>query len=545
LKKQGSRSHSANRFSRRGNFLGGLTSRLLVFNILLAVFPIGAVLILGTYETQLLENQERAMVQQGRLLASALSGHDLTSEANAIIGRLGARTDARLRVVDENGLLLADSASPSTGEQDQTQVHVENTGGSVLTPPRQSYPEESIIYRVGALPTRAFKLVSRIIKAPRTPSVEAEHYSGKQVLDGSEIRSALEGRYGAITRISKGQRSVTLYSAIPIFQDEEVVGAVLASRSTFAILSNLYKLRFDIATIFLFSVGGAIILSILLARTVTVPVGRLCDQAEGILDEQGKMQSGFKPLSGNDEVADLSRALYRLSSRLQQRTDYMEDFIVDLVHEIKNPVAGILSAAELAGQDNGKTSRFLEVITREGHRIQRLLDDLKELISVDVRLNQGEESTATVGTILENMVSAYNCRKNKRVRVLFVNQSDSANPIQVLANPDRLAQAVLNLLDNAVSFSPENEKIEVVLGSPNKAKVKISVSDRGPGIAEDAKEKVFERWYTDRPNQESSRHTGLGLAIVRRIAEGYGGGVQSIPREGGGTIFELEFPVAT
>jgi len=543
LKKQSSRLLTAGRFSRRGSYLKGLTSRLLVFNILLAVFPIGAVFFLGTYESQLLESQERAMVQQGRLLASALSGHDLAGEANAIIGRLGARTDARLRVVDKNGRLLADSASPAASAQGQSTPSGENTQNSELT--SQSHPEESVIYRLGALPTRVFKLITRIIKAPETSNVDAEYYSGKQVLRGSEISSALEGRYGAITRISKGQRSVTLYSAIPIFQDEEVVGAVLTSRSTLAILSDLYKLRLDIATIFLFSVGGAIILSLLLARTVTVPVGRLCDQAESILDVHGKMQSGFKPLSGNDEVADLSRALYRLSSKLQQRTDYMEDFMADLVHEMKNPVAGILSAAELAERNaSGETNRFLGVITRESCRIQRLLDDLRELISVDVRLNQNEEVTASVGAILENIVSAYNCRENKGVQVVFIDQSDSASSIQALANPDRLAQAVLNLLDNAVSFSPENEKIEIVLDLPNRDKVKISVADRGSGITEDAKERVFERWYTDRPNREVSQHTGLGLSIVRGIAEGYGGSVRANPRAGGGSIFELEFAVA-
>lgn len=531
---------SAGRFSRRGKYLKGLTARLLVFNILLAVFPIGAVFFLGTYESQLLESQERAMVQQGRLLASALSGHDLASEANAIIGRLGARTDARLRVVNKNGLLLADSASPEAGAQGQSIPRTEDSQDS-----QQSYPEENVIYRIGALPTRALKLLTRIIRAPEITNIGAEYYSGKQVLRGSEISSALEGRYGAITRISKGQRSVTLYSAIPIFQDEEVVGAVLISRSTLAILSDLYKLRLDIATIFLFSVGGAIILSLLLARTVTVPVGRLCDQAESILDVQGKMQAGFKPLSGNDEVAELSRALYRLSSKLQQRTDYMEDFMADLVHEMKNPVAGILSAAELAERNaSGETNRFLGVITRESCRIQRLLDDLRELISVDVRLNQNEEVTASVGAILENIVSAYNCRRNKGARAVFIDQSGSASSIQALANPNRLAQAVLNLLDNAVSFSPENERVEIILDSPSKDKVKISVADRGPGIAEDAKERVFERWYTDRPNREASQHTGLGLAIVRGIAEGYGGSVQTIPREGGGSIFELEFAVA-
>lgn len=501
-------------------------------------------LFLGTYESQLLESQERAMVQQGRLLASALSGQNLSKEANEILIRLGARTDTRLRVVDKGGLLLADSASPTTDNEDQFTAKEENPQDSELAAPQQSQPEESLIYQIGALPNRAFKLITRITKSPNLPSADAEYYSGKQILYGSEISSALKGRYGAITRISKGQKSITLYSAIPIFQDEEVIGAVLASRSTLAILSNLYKLRLDIATIFLFSVGGAIVLSILLARTVTVPVGRLRNQAEGILDVQGKMQSSFKPLSGNDEVADLSQALYNLSSRLQQRTDHMEAFMADLVHEMKNPVAGILSAAELANQNSsGETSRFLEVITRESYRIQRLLEDLRELISVDVRLNRSEEVTATVAMILEGIVSAYNCRRNGGVEVLFVDRSGSDNSIQVLANPDRLAQAVLNLLDNAVSFSPENGKVEIILDSPKNAKVRISVADRGPGIAEEVKEKIFERWYTDRSDLEPSQHTGLGLAIVRGIVEGYGGRVRTISRNGGGSIFELEFPM--
>ena len=440
----------------------GLTARLLIFNLLLAVFPIGAVLFLGTYESQLLETQERAMVQQGRLLASALVGHDLAKEAAAILGRLGARTDARLRVVNNRGLLIADSASPADPEISGEDIEgessiasssrsttVEETPGdseSEETPP--SYPEENVIYRIGALPTRTFKTVSGFIRPPETPRGDAEYYSGREILDGREVRSALGGRYGAATRISRGQKSVTLYSAIPVFRDDEVVGAVLVSRSTFSILSDLYQLRLDIATIFLFSVGAAVILSILLARTVTVPVGRLRDQAESILDERGKLQARFKPLSGRDEVADLSRALYRLSSRLQERTDHMEDFMADLVHEMKNPVAGILSASELAEQTaKGETRRFLDVIDREGRRIQRLLDDLRELISVDVRLDRGERDEVDVATILNSIVLGYPYHRKAGVNIEFIDETENPEPVFVVADPDRLAQAVLNLLD--------------------------------------------------------------------------------------------------
>jgi len=523
--------------------LKGLTARLLIFNLLLAVFPIGAVLFLGTYETQLLESQERAMVQQGRILASALAGHDLKVEANAILERLRERTDARLRVVDDQGGLLADSARPETDEK-ETAVKPEGEN------PEASYPEENVIYRIGALPTRTYKTLSGYIRPPQTPNGVAEYYSGRDILDGPEIKSALNGRYGAATRISRGQKSVTLYSAIPVFREDKVVGAVLVSRSTFSILSDLYQLRLDIAIIFLFSVGAAVILSILLARTVTVPVGRLRDQAESILDERGKLRAGFKPLSGRDEVADLSRALYRLSSRLQQRTDHMEDFMADLVHEMKNPVAGILSASELAGQTaDGEVLRFLEVIDREGRRIQRLLDDLRELISVDVRLDRGERERVDTRTILKNMVSAYPHHRKAGVNIFFIDDipQETEDKIFIAADPDRLAQAILNLVDNAVSFSPERGTVEISLKKTAPAKgtlsrIQISIADRGPGIPAESVNKVFERWYTDRPENESSDHTGLGLAIVKGIVEGYAGSISIISREGGGTIFLMEFP---
>jgi len=529
--------------------LKGLTGRLLIFNLLLAVFPVGAMLFLGTYERQLLESQERAMVQQGRLLASALVGHDLADEAESILGRLGARTDARLRVVDQDGRLLADSAAPAESEEPE-----EPDGDETAPSPSRetgepdegsaSYPEESVIYRIGALPARTVRYVTGFTRPPVPTRGEAEFYVGKAVLDGPEIQAALNGRYGAATRISSGQRSVTLYSAIPILRDKDVIGAVLVSRSTFAILTDLYRLRLDIMQIFLISVGAAVLLSILLARTVTVPVGRLRDQAESLLDERGKLTASFKPLSARDEVADLSRALHRLSSRLQERTDHLEDFMADLVHEMKNPVAGILSAAELAdGTAGEETRRFLAVIEREGRRIQRLLDDLRELISVDVRLDQGEGDRADVDRVLRTIVEGYPWRAKRGVTVVYSGCPDAA---EIDVDPDRLAQAVINLVDNAVSFSPDEGTVDVDLEcsgeKPARGTVRISVADRGPGIPPEAEGRVFERWYTDRPESEATTHTGLGLAIVRGIAEGYGGRVSAEARDGGGAVFVLEFP---
>lgn len=552
----------------------GLTSRLLVFNLLLAVFPAGALFFLGTYEAQLLEGQERAMVQQGRLLASALEGRDLAAEASAVLERLGTRNDSRLRVVDEGGRLLADSALESSGAGPEAEGELEaeqgpesgaEAGGGeeavsegTAEEPVQpgSPPEEHVIYRIGAWPARAIRRITRFIGRPRVSGGgDAEYYIGREVLEGPEIRAALEGRYGAATRISQGQISVTLYSAIPILRHDAVIGAVLVSRSTLAILNTLYQLRLDMTVIFLLSVGAAVLLSVLLARTVTVPVGRLRNQAESLLDERGKLQARFKPLSGGDEVADLSRALHQLSNRLQERTLHLEDFMADLVHEMKNPVAGILSAAELADASvSGEARRFINVIDREGRRIQHLLDDLRELISVDVHLDRSGRGPVDIVDLVRTLAASYPRRPREDVRVKLFDVPEV--PIYIDADAHRLTQAVLNLVDNAVTFSPENGSVDLNLYA-DPSQVAIHVADDGPGIPQGDSEKIFERWYTDRPREDGIDHTGLGLAIVRGIAMGYGGRVYSHSprsphspdspdlsrgRRRGGAVFVLEFP---
>lgn len=552
----------------------GLTSRLLVFNLLLAVFPAGALFFLGTYEAQLLEGQERAMVQQGRLLASALEGRDLAAEASAVLERLGTRNDSRLRVVDEGGRLLADSALESSGAGPEAEGELEaeqgpesgagaeggeeavSEGTAAVPVQPGSPPEEHVIYRIGAWPARAIRRITRFIGRPRVSGGgDAEYYIGREVLEGPEIRAALEGRYGAATRISQGQISVTLYSAIPILRHDAVIGAVLVSRSTLAILNTLYQLRLDMTVIFLLSVGAAVLLSVLLARTVTVPVGRLRNQAESLLDERGKLQARFKPLSGGDEVADLSRALHQLSNRLQERTLHLEDFMADLVHEMKNPVAGILSAAELADASvSGEARRFINVIDREGRRIQHLLDDLRELISVDVHLDRSGRGPVDIVDLVRTLAASYPRRPREDVRVKLFDVPEV--PIYIDADAHRLTQAVLNLVDNAVTFSPENGSVDLNLYA-DPSQVAIHVADDGPGIPQGDSEKIFERWYTDRPREDGIDHTGLGLAIVRGIAMGYGGRVYSHSprsphspdspdlsrgRRSRGAVFVLEFP---
>ncbi|RLW68912.1 MAG: hypothetical protein B6D68_02835 [spirochete symbiont of Stewartia floridana] len=207
---------------------------------------------------------------------------------------------------------------------------------------------------------------------------------------------------------------------------------------------------------------------------------------------------------------------------------------------MKNPVACILSASELAEQTvQGEAKRFLTVIDNETRRIQRLLDGLRELISVDIRLDKGYLETVNVGGMIQNLIEDYPPQRRGSTIVEYISLLDK--PVFININPDRFAQAVLNLVDNAVSFSPQGGRVALSVGTKDKL-VTISVADQGPGIPEDETEKIFNRWYTDRPEGDAARHTGLGLAIVQGIATGYDGQVYAMNAPAGGAVFTLNFP---
>lgn len=212
-------------------FLSRITVRLLIFNILIVFLPVAALLYLDTYEQQLLRALEHALVQQGRILASALAGQNplQPDSARRILQQLEQRHEARLRIVDPKGRLLADSSrlGPRRDEVTAAGANAEDVVPA----------EQRLLYLIATYPVQLYR---RLFRPPEPPFEPAEFYINTSILMGPEIQEALEGRYGALTRISTGgQRSVTLYSAIPIRSEGSVVGAVLVSQSTYRILRDL------------------------------------------------------------------------------------------------------------------------------------------------------------------------------------------------------------------------------------------------------------------------------------------------------------------
>jgi two-component system sensor histidine kinase ChvG len=361
-------------------------------------------------------------------------------------------------------------------------------------------------------------MVKKFFLPPRPVFSGGEYYSGRKVLLGPEIRAALEGRYGAATRLSSGgQVSVNLYSAIPVLSGEEVIGAVLVSRSTYGILLNLYRVRLDIIKIFLLSLIFSLALSLVLSFTIIRPLKKLRSQAEEVLDKRGRLSGRFVGLKGRDEIGDLSRSLSGLSDKLEKRIAYIDNFTADLLHELKNPLAAIRGMVELSLGSPRKEEQLLRGIGDEENRMERFLARLRELGRVDNDPGGGAAESIDLGVFIPVLLQRY----RPPPQVVFKNESPG--PAVVEMNPDRLIQALCNPIDNGISFSPPGGAVRITLARQETGFLIITIDDEGPGIREESRALYFNRFYSERAEADREGHSGLGLPIVKAVAEGCGG----------------------
>jgi two-component system sensor histidine kinase ChvG len=503
--------------------------RLLAFNLLLLFLPIGGLFYFEIFEGKLLEAQERSMVQQGRLVAAALSGQGpLDEEASqAILGQLRQQTTARIRVVDTGGELVADTSlmGPNRPPDQASGEREEATRGKPL-------------YRLGLVFFRAWE---RVIGTPQPETQQIEFYSSNKPLLGPEVVKALQGRYGATWRVSPGQRSVSLYSAIPIQGSGQVIGAVLVTQSTFRVLEDLYEVRLFVFKLIVASVLASFVLSILVATTIARPLRRLQQQALSSLKADGEKSPRFPGSRRLDEIGDLSRALNEMSERLSDRIDFIESFAADVAHEFRNPLASIRTATEMASQieEGPERQRFLGMVQSEVARMEQLLGAVRQISWIDSRLTSEVRTAVNLRTLLVELTEGFRLRYP---RILFQLDIPEESVFVKVAH-ERLVQVFENIVANSVSFSGANMPIGIALRKSG-SEVVITVSDQGPGIPEEHLERIFDRFFSHRPENAAaeSYHAGLGLAIVKTIVQGFGGVVRAENRKGGGLVLEVRLP---
>ncbi len=345
-----------------------------------------------------------------------------------------------------------------------------------------------------------------------------------------EVAAALGGAATAIVRVD-AKHQLVVSVAVPIQRLRATVGVLLLSTQPGDIDQIAAAERWGILRIALVAAAVQIILSLLLAGTIAGPLRRLASAAE-------KVQSAITSRAEipdfsdrTDEVGHLSKALRSMTAALYGRIEAIEKFAADVAHELKNPLTSLRSAVETLPRARRAEDRerLNAIIQHDVRRLDRLISDISNASRLDAELARQSAERVDVAQLADAMVSIQrDVAANRKVDVVLEKHVSRYSPV-VLGHDSRLAQVINNLIDNAVSFSPEGGKV-LVLMRTDEDSVTITVTDEGPGIRGDIT-RIFQRFYTDRPDGEHfGDHSGLGLAISKQIVEAHGGTITAANR---------------
>jgi two-component system sensor histidine kinase ChvG len=344
-----------------------------------------------------------------------------------------------------------------------------------------------------------------------------------------EVMNALTGSPATIVRKSeRGEHIISV--AVPVQRFRAVLGALMLSTQGGDIDNIVAAERMAIFRVFGVAALVTAILSMLLASTIANPLRRL--SAAAIRVRRGdKSREEIPDFSDRqDEIGNLSVALRDMTNALYARIEAIESFAADVAHELKNPLTSLRSAVEtlpLAKNEDSR-NRLLDVIQHDVRRLDRLITDISDASRLDAELVREDAAEIDLKRFIGDLVAAFqeNSRHKKPVAIDFkvAKLPLGVKGYFVQGHDLRLGQVITNLIENARSFVPQdNGQITVHLSRANK-RLFVTVEDNGPGIRAENIDRIFERFYTDRPGGEPfGQNSGLGLSISRQIVEAHGG----------------------
>jgi two-component system sensor histidine kinase ChvG len=430
-----------------------------------------------------------------------------------ILRRLVSPTKTRARIYDRDGVLLVDSRN-LFGRGDILRFD--------LPPPTADKP---------GIFERAFLAVRRWLGRGDLPLYrELGAENGKGYL---EVGQALSGQDSSMVRIND-RGDVIVSVAVPVQRFRAVRGALMLSTQGADIDDMVEAERLAILKVFLIAAAVMVVLSILLAGTIAEPVRRLAEAAESVRRRIRSRVEIPDFTRRRDEIGHLSGAFRDMTNALYSRIEAIESFAADVSHELKNPLTSLRSAVEtlpLAKTDESR-ARLLAIIQHDVRRLDRLISDISDASRLDAELQRQESTPVDFAKLLSTLVAVANeVKRDDGVTVTLRFEGGVGRAFLVPGHDSRLGQIVDNLIENARSFSPPNGTVRVTCRRV-KTNIEISVDDDGPGVRPDVLEKIFERFYTDRPHQGFGQNSGLGLSISKQIAEAHGGTIRVENRTG-------------
>ena len=296
---------------------------------------------------------------------------------------------------------------------------------------------------------------------------------------------------------------------LAISENANDVKSAIDERKTFILRTAI----FVIIVIFIFS--------FVLNRYFLKPIKNLVAYTK-IIKEKSKKKTNINELkSRNDELGTLSKSLDDMTSELQKRISHAENFSTDLVHEIRNPLTSLKSASEILNEtdDQSQRSKLINILNHDVQRIERLITDYSQILKDEVALSKEKMKKINLKLIARSVVDDFNnIYEAKRGIKIMLNDQNDQEEYFINGIENRIEQIIANLLDNSISFSKDNKKILVEIYKGDKDKIILKVIDEGKGFKETDTKKIFNRFYSDRPDT-FGEHSGLGLNIVKNLVD--------------------------
>ena len=248
----------------------------------------------------------------------------------------------------------------------------------------------------------------------------------------------------------------------------------------------------------------------------------------------------------DDEIGNLSKSLTDMTNKLYQRIELAERFASDLTHEIRNPLASLKGASDLLNQtkDDNQKIKLLKILSNDVERIERLITDYSQVLKDEASQSRAIAKNFDLLQLIDSIIEDFNLdtvNQKKNIKFNFDN-SQKLKKAVIFGIESRIEQVIANLLDNAVSFSPNNSEILIKINL-EKNNFKILIEDQGPGFDKNNLDKVFERFYSDRPNEQKGAHSGLGLNIVKNIIDSHKGLISVYnKKDNSGAIVDISLP---
>ncbi len=495
-----------------------LTRRILAVNIFALAMLAGGFFYLDSYRSRLQDSRVDQAKREARLIAEALAAAD-PGAREALAISLATSTGTRLRLFDVTGAQTADTRA----------MGLRNF--SLIDPDKENWGQDAGRFLDAMIDT--------VVGAQRAP-LYRERRAGQTWPD---VPAARQSAKTVATVWRAPDRTPIITAAAPL-----PAGAVVMTSINARDITQTVRLeRFRLSLVLMVVTLASILLSLFLARTIVRPLRRLARAAVRV--RLGRAREVVVPRlpSRGDEIGMLARALSDMSQALRARIDATEAFAADVTHEMKNPLASLRSAVEGLGlvKDPALQEKLLAIVRDDVHRLDRLISDISEASRLDAQLSRAKFEPVDIAAMIADLIGARTERGIERGVTMHVALPEGAS-LTVMGEDSRLERVFENLIDNAISFSPDGGIITIGVTSDGQEAV-VRVDDEGPGVPEEAREQVFRRFQSIRPDgEEFGKHSGLGLAIARTIVEGHQGAIAVESRDDrlSGARFVVRLPIA-